>query len=59
MNYYDDDEMMEALNDTLFDMVSRGLIEMGMDESGEFVFWMTDEQKAAYNKAVENGEIPE
>ncbi len=49
----DEDEMMEALNDTLFDMVSRGLIEMGVDEDGQFIFWMTDEQKEAYYKELE------
>lgn len=58
MNYYDD-EMMEAINNTLFDMANRNLIEMGLDEDGEFVVWMTDEQRAAYDKAMKDGEIPE
>jgi hypothetical protein len=46
----------EDLNATLFDMVINGLIEAGIDENGEVVYWMTDEQKAAYNESLKNDE---
>jgi len=46
-NFYED------LNNVLMDLVQEDKITMGVNEEGEFIFWMTDEQKAAYFE--ENG----
>lgn len=50
MDYYNE----EMLNEALLNLVNKNLIEMGVNEEGEFVFWMTDEQKEAYHKAMED-----
>jgi hypothetical protein len=44
----------EDLNNVLMELVQKDKITMGVNEEGEFVFWMTDEQKAVYFE--ENGE---
>ena len=38
----------EDLNNVLMELVQKDKITMGVDEEGEFIFWMTDEQKEAY-----------
>jgi hypothetical protein len=43
----------EDLNNVLMELVQKDKITMGVNEEGEFIFWMTDEQKAAYYE--ENG----
>ena len=56
MDYYDEEQhFRDSLDSVLMLLVQKGQIEMGVDENGEFVFWMTDEQKEAYHKALEEG----
>lgn len=40
----------EKLMDCLTSLVRDGLVEMGLDEKGEIVYWMTDEQKEKYEQ---------
>ena len=40
----------EDLNNVLMEFVQKDKITMGVDEEGEFIFWMTDEQKEVYYK---------
>ena len=56
MNYneaFDDDPSIEEINEVLHGLVSAGIIEMGVDDEGEFIFWMTDEQKDAIIEKME------
>ena len=53
MNYDEGQHFRNSLDSILMDLVNQNKIEMGVDENGEFVFWMTDEQKEAYHKALE------
>ena len=53
MNYDDAKYFQDSLNSVLMDLVNRNKIEMGVDENGQFVFWMTDEQREAYYKEME------
>ena len=39
---------MEDIEAALWHLVIMGQIEMGVDEDGEIVYWMTDKQKEAY-----------
>ena len=48
------EDLNEELEKTLWLLVSEGKIECGLDEEGQVVYWMTDEQKAAYY--AEHGE---
>ena len=36
---------MDELNLALASMIQKELIEVSVDENGEFIFWMTQEQK--------------
>ena len=56
MNYDEGQHFRNSLDSILMDLVNQNKIEMGVDENGEFVFWMTDEQKEAYHKALEEEE---
>ena len=40
----------EDLNNVLMELVQKDKITMGVNEEGEFIFWMTDEQKEVYYK---------
>jgi hypothetical protein len=40
----------EELNNVLMELVREDKITMGVDEEGEIIFWMTDEQKEAYSE---------
>ena len=53
MNDYDEEDLDERVNAALMHLVQKGQIEMGVNEEGEFVFWMTDEQREAYHKFLE------
>lgn len=53
MNYDEAQFFQDSLNSVLMDLVNQNKIEMGVDEDGQFVFWMTDEQREAYYKALE------
>ena len=55
MNYDEEENIDERVNAALMHLVQTGQIEMGVNEKGEFVFWMTEEQKASYEKEMENG----
>lgn len=51
--YYDnenptEDQMWEELNSALMYLLNHGMIESGVDEDGEIVFWMTEEQIAKF-----------
>ena len=53
MNYDEEENIDERVNAALMHLVQTGQIEMGVNEKGEFVFWMTDEQREAYHKSLE------
>ena len=56
MNYdeeFGDEPSIEEINQVLQGLVSMGLVEMGVDDEGEFIFWMTDEQKDAIIEKME------
>ena len=56
MNYKDEfygEPSLEEINEVLQGLVSMGMIEMGVDDEGEFIFWMTDEQKDAFREGME------
>lgn len=44
---------LEEINEVLQSLVSMGMVEMGVDDEGEFIFWMTDEQKQAFAEGME------
>ena len=44
---------LEEINEVLQSLVSMGMVEMGVDDEGEFIFWMTDEQKDAFREGME------
>ena len=46
--YEYDQPTMGEIENALWALVTTGKIEMGLDEEGEIVYWMTDEQRAAY-----------
>jgi hypothetical protein len=46
--YEYDQPTMGEIENALWELVTTGKIEMGLDEEGEIVYWMTDEQRAAY-----------
>lgn len=49
MNEYEYEQpSMEDLEDALWHLVITGKIEMGMNEDGDIVYWMTDKQKQDY-----------
>ena len=52
-----DPQDLRDINDALHQLVSEGLIECGLNEDGEFIFWMTDEQKAAHDKGITDESI--
>ena len=47
------EELDAMLSAVLWELVSTNKIECGLDDEGEVVYWMTDEQKARYFE--ENG----
>lgn len=56
MNYDEEfygDPSIEEINQVLQGLVSAGMVEMGVDDEGEFIFWMTDEQKQAFAEGME------
>jgi hypothetical protein len=56
MNYDEEfygDPSIEEINQVLQGLVSAGMVEMGVDNEGEFIFWMTDEQKDAIIEKME------
>lgn len=56
MNYNDEfggEPSIEEINEILQSLVSMGMVEMGVDDEGEFIFWMTDEQKEAFAEGME------
>ena len=56
MNYNDEfggEPSIEEINEILQSLVSAGMVEMGVDDEGEFIFWMTDEQKEAFAEGME------
>ena len=53
MNYDEAQYFQDSLNSVLMELVNKNKIEMGVDENGQFVFWMTDEQREAYYKELE------
>ena len=56
MNYdeeFGDEPSIEEINEVLQGLVSAGMVEMGVDDKGEFIFWMTDEQKDAIIEQME------
>ena len=56
MNYNDEfggEPSIEEINEILQSLVSAGVVEMGVDDEGEFIFWMTDEQKEAFVEGME------
>ena len=55
--HYEDDPSMDTLNAVLMSLVRDGWVEMGVDDDGEFIFFMTDEQKSHFEQAMnEHGE---
>ena len=46
--YEYDQPTMGEIEDALWELVTTEKIEMGLDEEGVIIYWMTDEQKAAY-----------
>jgi hypothetical protein len=49
MNEYEYEKpSREDIEAALWHLVIMGQIEMGMDEDGEIVYWMTDKQKEDY-----------
>ena len=40
----DYNDQTDELNNALMDLLNHGMIESGVDEDGEIVFWMTEEQ---------------
>lgn len=42
----------EEINQALMSLVSKGIAEMGVDENGEIVVWMTEDQKRAARKKM-------
>jgi len=50
------DMQLRDVSDRLMMYVKHDVITMGVDESGEIVFWMTDKQKDKYNKSLDNNE---
>jgi hypothetical protein len=46
--YEYDQPTIGEIENALWELVTTGKIEMGLDEEGEIVYWMTDEQRAAY-----------
>ena len=56
MNYDEEfygDPSIEEINQVLQGLVSAGMVEMGVNDEGEFIFWMTDEQKDAIIEQME------
>ena len=45
---------LNELEETLWSLVKENKIECGMNEEGEVVYWMTDEQVERYNKEQSN-----
>jgi DNA-binding PadR family transcriptional regulator len=43
----------EDLNGVLTDMVKQGLVELSVDEEGEFIFYCTDDQKRSLEDMLE------
>jgi len=50
------DVQLRDLSDRLRMYVKHNVITMGVDASGEIVFWMTDHQKNKYYKSLSNNE---
>ena len=49
-NPREDDELNESeVSEALQHLVSAGMCEVSVNEEGEFVFWMTDDQKEVIN----------
>jgi len=42
------EELDDVLGAVLWELVSTGAIECGLNDEGEVVYWMTEEQKARY-----------
>ena len=58
INFGDMDPIdIRDISDALQQLVEEGLIECGLNEDGEFVFWMTDEQKARHDKGITDESI--
>ena len=56
MNYdeeFSGEPTIEEINEVLQSLVSMGMVEMGVDDEGEFIFWMTEEQKDAFREGME------
>ena len=56
MNYdeeFGDEPSIEEINQVLQGLVFAGMVEMGVNDEGEFIFWMTDEQKDAIIEQME------
>ena len=56
MNYdeeFGDEPSIEEINQVLQGLVFAGMVEMGVNDEGEFIFWMTDEQKDAIIEKME------
>lgn len=47
------DPSIEEINQVLQGLVFAGMVEMGVNDEGEFIFWMTDEQKDAIIEQME------
>ena len=47
------DPSIEEINQVLQGLVFAGMVEMGVNDEGEFIFWMTDEQKDAIIEKME------
>lgn len=45
----------KKLKEILWDLVMEDKIECGMNEEGEVVYWMTDEQRERYFDDLEEG----
>jgi hypothetical protein len=46
---------LNELEETLWSLVKENKIECGMNEEGEMVYWMTDEQREKYFDDLEEG----
>lgn len=50
MNEFDEDMIQDAINEALRTLLKNGHVSSGLNESGEIVFWCSDEDWAKYNQ---------
>ena len=48
-----EDEMWDELNNALMYLLNHGMIESGVDEDGDIVFWMTEEQLEKFGSLLD------